>query len=230
MQTYKEMQDELIWRIQSAANSTRYPLTRIKLLITDAHQWATTLYIWDALVKARMCDSGVFEYYDYPDDFRDGTIIRLELNNEKYDRKNYEDYLDWQRNNPGDTKKIFASFGRQYFITPTPTAVGSSNISIWGAIQAPALVGDTDKTVFSMNNDTGNEAIVRKALAAACTKTNPNLATKEEQAATDLLEKLYEKQERTKNRDQRLEHPRFIVPDMFARRSRFTSPIHNFNR
>lgn len=224
------MQDELIWRLQSAANSTRYPLARIKLLITDAHQWATTLHIWDALVRAKMCDSGVFEYYDYPTDFRDGTIIRLELNNEKYERKNFEDYLDWQRNNPTDTKKIFANFGRQYFINPTPAAVGVSNITIWGAIQAPTLSGDNDKTIFSMNNDTGNEAIVRKALSVACTKTNPNLASKEEEGANALLEKLFVAQERTKQRDQRLEHPRFIVGDMFAPRSRTTSPVANFNR
>lgn len=229
MQTYKEMQDELVWRIQSARNSTRFATARIKLLITDAHQWATTLYIWDALVRARIANSEVSEYFDYPPDFRDDTIMRLEMDGEPYARKNFEDFLDWKHNNPNDTTKIFANFGRQYFIFPAPTAIGVGNITIWGAIQAPALSGDDDKTIFSMNNDSGNEAIVKKAFSVSCLKTNPNLSTKEEQGSMILLDNLFTKQQKNKQRDQRLDHVHFVVPDLFAP-GRGSSPVANFNR
>lgn len=220
MQTFKEMQDELIWRIKAAKNSTLYPTSRIKSLLTDSYQWATTMFIWDGLVRAKDTDSEIFEYYDYPTDFRDNSIIRLIYNDEEYERKNFEDYLDYKKQNPTSTKKIFANFGRQFFIFPTPAVAGNDLITVWGAIQAPTLINDADLTIFSTSNSVGNEAIVQKAFSVSCLRSNPNLSSKEETSALGKLNVLFTKQQKEKQRDQRLDHPSLSVSDMFGSANR----------
>lgn len=212
--TYLEMQTELAARLMVASNSTTFSATRLGELLNNANQWATQMFIWLELVRGRMTNSkSGYEYYDYPSDFRTGTIIRLEVDNEPYERKNFEDYLDFKKNNPGSQEKIFAHYGRQYFIYPTPTANGTNNISVWGAIQAPALTQNTDTTIFSSQNMSGNEAIIKKAFSVAIKRIDSNLSTKEEQEGLGLLAVLNKKQWEAYQRDKRIQHPRFDVPD-----------------
>lgn len=217
MDTYTELQTELTTRLQAADNSTLYPSSRIQTLIKDGHIWATTVFIWNELVRGRKTNSvATQDYYDYPEDFRTGTIIRLTVDDLPYDRKNFEDYLEYKRNNPTSTKRLFANFGRQYFITPTPSSSGVNNIKIWGAIQAPQLSGGTDKTIFSGNNSEGNEAIVKKAFSVAIKRLDPSLSQQEEKDAAGILAVLFDKQQKSTQRDQRIQHPFFNVPDFFA--------------
>lgn len=217
MQTYGEMQSELVSRLQVANNSTLFPTSRIQTLIKDAHLWATSLYIWLDLVRAKTTSTrSGHEYYDYPTEFRTDTIVMIEIDGEEYDRKNFEDFRDYRRNNATSKKKIYSNYGRQFFISPIPTVDGSNNMDVWGAIQAPQLTLSTDYTIFSRNNDSGNEAIVKKAQAVAVEPKDPNKAAKLETDAIGLLTLIFQKQQNTLQRDQRIQHPQFDVPDFFA--------------
>lgn len=227
MQTYLEMRTELQSRLGVSSNSSKYPSSRIQQLIKDSHMWATSLFIWDPLVKARKTSSVINqEYYDYPSDFRTNTIIELELDGTEYDRKNYETYKDYKRNHPNSTDtKIFANFGRQYFIFPIPTVANSNTLVVWGAIQATQLSADGDTTIFSLSDEQGNEAIVQKALAVA--KNEPGGA--DEKSAIAILTNMFDKQQKAKQNDQIIERPRFNVPDFFAEEGVVTD-VANFTR
>lgn len=217
MTTRQELENELISRLQVSSNSTLYPATRITSLIKNAYIWATQFAIWHDLVRAYYTDTTAnYEYYDYPSNFRSESIIRLEVDDIEYKRKNYEDYLRFKKDNPNSTKKMFSSFGRQFFISPTPTTTGSGNLTVWGAIQADALTDSTSVPIFSYNKEEANEAVIKKALAVALVRSDANLAKTEEIDAVTILTKLSLDEAKNTQRNQRLSHPMFEIPDYFG--------------
>lgn len=224
--TRADLENELRSRLQIASNSTLFPTSRITSIIKDAYMWATQLVIWHDLVRGRKTNSiAGHDYYDYPEDFRSESIIRMEIDDVEYTRKNFEDFLDYMRNNPTSTKKMFASFGRQFFINPASTSNGTDNIVVWGAIQAPELTNSTDVSIFSYNKDTANEAVVKKGLSVAISRTDKNSAKLEETEAIAILLKLSADEQANTQRNQRLNHPMFNVPDFYGKG---TAIIGNF--
>ena len=78
MDTRTEMETELVAQLQVASNSSLFPSTRITSLIQNAYKWATNLFIWTDLVKAKTTSTGTNqEYYDFPEEFRSNTVVRL---------------------------------------------------------------------------------------------------------------------------------------------------------
>jgi len=229
MITRADLEAELLEQLLVADNSTLYPSTRLTSLVQNAYIWATQLVIWHDLVRAVYTSSvATINYYDYPDEFRSESIVRLEVAGEKSARKNFEDYLDFKNRNPTSTKRIFASFGRQYFISPTPLA-NNLEITLWGAVQADALALSTTKTIFSDNKQDGNEAVVRKAFSVAIKRSDPNLSKSEEQEAMVLLLRLAKAENDNTQRNQRLNHPMFNVPDFLGNSLGLSSSIGRFD-
>lgn len=228
MRTRSDMETELLARLQVANNSSLYPAARLTTLIQNAYTWATTTWVWTDLVNGKYTSSiANNEYYDYPDSFRSNTIMRLELDNVSYKRKSFEDYLDYKENNIDSDYKMFASYGRYYFIHPTPKTNGTNNITVWGALMADDLTTSSSITIFSDNKEEGNEAIVKKALSVALTRVDKNLAITEEKEAISILSKLYLDEKAATQRDQRIQHPKFAIPDYYA--NRYKTTYGNFN-
>jgi len=229
MQTRQEMETELSAQLQSANNSNMFPSSRITTLIQNAYRWATTLYIWNALVKGKTTSTQAnHEYYDYPEELRNDTIMRLTIDGVPYARKNFEDYLQYKYNHPNGTLKMFANFGRQFFVHPTPTTTGSSNLDVWGAVDADELSSSSSTTIFSTSREDANEAVVRKALSVAIKRTDQKLSESEEKAAIAILAKYNLEEQKSRQRDQRIEHPKFNVPNFFPD-GHSSSPIGAFN-
>lgn len=217
MITREDMEDELTSQLQVAANSSLFTSARKTSLIQNAYEWATNMFVWPDLVKAKTGSTKAnYEYYDYPSEFRSNTIMRLVIDSNSYDRKNYEDYLQYKEDNSTTTKKMFSSYGRFFFVNPTPSSNGSGNMDIWGAVQADSLDDSTDTTIFSYNNPEGNEAIVQRAFGVALKRINPQQSKDEVEAAIATLAKLNADQWKATQRDQRLDHPKFDVPNYFG--------------
>lgn len=230
MTTRSDLESELTSRLQVASNSTLFPSARITSLIKNAYMWATQLFVWHDLVRALKTNTvASAEYYEYPDEFRSESIIRLEIDDVEYKRKNFEDYLAYKRANTTTTKKMFASFGRQFFINPTPSSTGTTyNMSVWGAIQADELTASSSVPIFSKNKQEGNEAVVKKALSVALFRSSPQVAREEEAGAILILSKLSMDEQRNTQRNKRLDHPMLNVPDFFGGNNS-TSPTGSFN-
>jgi len=215
MQTLDDMTEKLTDDLMAAASSTLYTADRKKKAIQYAHLWATGLYSWTELRRGRRANSIIaHEYYDYPADFRTDTLGEfLYFNGVPYRRKAWNDYLEHQRKNPSSTKRIFADYGRQYFIFPIPMVVAP--IDLWGQIQAPQIVNPTDKTIFSLHDDTGNEAIVRKALSDLIKRIDRDLSDSEEKGAVTLLSIIWDKVQKRQQTAQTMNRPMFNVPNFF---------------
>ena len=152
--------------------------------------------------------------------------MRLEMDGKPYPRKNFEDYLEYKYNNSTSTEKMFANFARQYFIWPVPTADGTNNITIWGAVQATALTDAISETIFTGNKEDCNLAVVGLAFAMAMKRIDKSLAETEEKSAIAVLSRFNSIEQSATQRDQRIEHPKFNVPDYFSGRGGST-PIGN---
>jgi hypothetical protein len=228
MDTREDLEQELLSQLMAADNSSIYPAARLTQLIKNAYKWATNLFIWNDLVRAK-CTGTIAgnDYYDYPAEFRSDTIIRVEIDGEPYDQINFEDFLQFRKDEPNSTEKLFANFGRQLFIFPTPTVTGDGNMDLWGAIQADDLVNSSTVSIFSGNKDSANESVVRKAFSVAVKRTDSALAKTEENGATAELSRLNQVEVKGRQRQKRKAHPMLNVPDFFAQSG---SAIGNFFR
>lgn len=240
MQTRGEIETEVIERAMIANNSTMFPASRVTQVVQDASLWAGSLYFWPILYRSRIFSSKpntqslAYDYYDYPVDFLTNSISRIYINGEKYDKKAFQDFLDYVDNviagsiPPDSTKRYFAEFGRQFFVYPTVTAAGSSDGIVWGNIQAPALGSSSQITIFSLWDDSGNEAICKKALSVLMERIDSGFAMTQKQEAIQLLQVMWGKVTTELQRSQRLNHPFFQVYDMFGSGGGI-STIGNFN-
>lgn len=195
-----------------ADNSTLYPTTRLQQLIQDSYYKCSSLHEWPSLVRAKTTTTTTDEYYDYPDEFRDESIVRLIINGKRYSKKNYEDFMDYKI----DQASYLNPFTAGYVV------------DVYGCIQPEAFVTNNDLTIFSLSDDSGNEAVVKKALSVALAKSDPNTSILEENGANTLLDTMWNKIKKRQQREERLNHPFFVVPDFFGRQSPFitTQPTY----
>lgn len=236
LQSRTDLEAELVQRIMTANNSTIFGSARITELIQQAEHWATTLHPWPSLSRARLTNSvNAQDSYDYPIDFLTDTISRVYVDNNRYLKKDFQDFRDYVDNalnpptgGPDPTKRYFADYGRQFFLWPVPGTNGTNNIVAWGNIQSAGLPNPDFLTIFSQWSDMGNEAIVQKALSVALSRLESQIAGAAEQKAIALLGVLWKRVTDNLQKNQRLNHPFFAVPDLFGVGSG-QSTIGNFN-
>lgn len=245
MQTRSEIETETLARAAISNNSTQFPASRVTEITKQSSQWAGTLFFWPSLFKSRYFSSKPvaqsstpiqplnYDYYDYPTDFLTGSISRLYIANQKYEKKAFQDFVDYvDQVNEGavasdPTKRYFAEFGRQFFVYPGVSSAGTNDGLIWGNIQPPDLTDSTTKTIFSQWDDSGNEAIVKKNLSVLMERLDKTFADTQKAEAIQLLQLIWAKVVTENQKNQRLQHARFTVPDLFAG-GNGTSPIGNF--
>jgi hypothetical protein len=221
MQTRAELETELQLQLQSAANSSLFPSTRLTSLIKNAYKEATTLFKWVSLARAKTTSTTALGasddvcYYDYPEEFRTNTVFRVQIDTKEYNRKGFESFLDYRNRNSNPTTRIFANYQRFIFVSPD-TVVRTNNMDIWGIIQAPELSLSTSETIFSKNAEEGNFAIVSLALAIAVKKINAKLSAQERGNALAILAKMNIDEWDEYARDQQIDTPQFEVPDFFS--------------
>lgn len=167
---YEAVQDDL----NVVDESPLYPVARVKRAVNRAYFKVSGLFRWPGLEHAKKTSTQKDqEYYDYPQDFRDDSIFRVEVDGNQYGEDpdgspmRFEDYLEWRANddNDGSTDKKWANQKRRFFIYPVPTSAGSYNISVWGYRVPDELDADGDTTIFSYSMPELNEAIILEAEA-----------------------------------------------------------------
>jgi len=240
MITRQDIENELVARVMLAGNSTLLSSARVTQLVQDANLWAGTLHFWPPLFRSRIFSSKpntqslAYDYYDYPTDFLTGSISRLYIANNKYEKKAFNDFLDYVDNAvagsvpPNTSNRIFAEFSRQFFVYPRVSVAGTNDGLVWGNIQPLQLSSSSSNTIFSLWNDSGNEAILKKALSVALERLDPQFAAVQKAEAVQLLNVIWKKIVDEAQRSQRLNHPFLDVPDMYNS-GLTTSNIGNFN-
>lgn len=232
---------DIIQAVQSDLNildeAPLFPLATVKKAVGRAYVKASSLFRWSGTESAKKTSTqSNLEYYDYPSDFRDDSIWRLEVDDEQYGEDpdgspmKFEDYLIWRRDtaNANSTSKKWATQKRRIFIYPVPTSVGSNNISAWGQRVPEALSADGDVTIFSYSMPEGNEAIVLEAVALLKSKGEEEKSG--EFRSTEAKQILVVAWNKVKQEQAKFEkvQPFLNVSDMYGRRSTKETIIGNF--
>ncbi len=146
--------------------SSLFPPATIDLSINRAYRKIGAMFRWeetkDALKTSALANH---EYYDYPINWRPNSIWKLTVDGVDYGNPlTFKDYqYEKENNDPSRLEKKWASYGKRYFVDPTPTADGDKNISIFGYKFVDTLTLDGDITIFSYSMPEINEAIVLEA-------------------------------------------------------------------
>lgn len=212
------MQSRLSYDLMAATSSTLYSTDRIKELLQSAHLWATGFFDWPELQRGRKTTLPAVldgeQYIDYPEDFRTDTLTEfIYVDGKPYRKKTWNDFQEHKRLNPTSTKRVFGDFGRQIFIFPYYTV--GVQVDMWGQIQAEQMTLSSDITIFSKRDETGNEAIVRKAFADAVRRSDSTLADSEEKNAIGLLTTIWNKVAGRQQYKQPLNKSMFNIPNFF---------------
>jgi len=233
---------EDIWEaVQSDLNITDesplYPLATVKNAVNRAYIKSAGLFRWPGTEDAKMTSTQAnLEYYDYPQNWRDDSIWRIEVDGVQYGEDpdgsplRFEDYLAWRADsdNANSTEKKWSTQKRRYFIYPVPTTAGNNNISVWGQRMVDELVNASDTTIFSYHMPECNEAVALEAEAILKSQgeqeeTGEFRSTQAKQILLVAWNKI--RQDQTKYEKNQ---PFFDVPDYFSGRSTKEDIIGNF--
>jgi len=209
---------EITNRLGTTVGSTFFTQAKIKTTAIDAYNWATALYQWPQLETAKTTTTVASQYYyDYPEGFQIDSIMRVVVDDDLYEIKNFDDFLTYKYSDTVDADAYYASdYGQQIFIYPTPT-VNGLNIHIFGLKVATPLVENTDETIFTHEGIMGNEAVVKKSLGVLLPEANRKQEGQAEEAeALAILSNMYSKILKRQAKYQRLDKQMFDVPDYWG--------------
>ncbi len=240
MITVIDMTTEISARLMIANNSTQFSAARILKTVQDAYLWAGSLFFWPSLSRSRIfsttpnTQSLNYDYYDYPVDFLTNSVSRLYIANKKYEKKSFQSFLDYVDQSidgstpPDANKRYFAEFGRQFFVWPKASSAGTNDGLVWGNIQPLMISNPTDQTIFSLWDDSGNEAIIKKAMSVLMERVDSGFAGEQKQEAVQLLTLIWTKIVTELQRSTQLNRPFLSTYDYYGNQFG-TSSIGNFN-
>ncbi len=157
--TFKEKQDAILNDFSATSIDAFFTPTIIKSYINRQERRVAGLYPWPHTKTAEMRDSEANqEWYNYPEDWVQDSIYRIEFNNLKYHPTDFDDYQDFKIDK--DTyENRYANFENKFFLDPKPTAAISNGISLWGHKLPANMVNDADIGPFSEDPEIEEEII-----------------------------------------------------------------------
>jgi len=190
-----EIRDEVLVRLGSGTTIAYYTDTIIKNWINQSHKWAGSQHRWPFTEgKETTTYSSSTEEYDYPEDWRSDSIRLLQVGGKRLDKINFNDYQAYIEDTTSGTDRIYSDFARRYFINVNSDVSGT--ITVWGQF-TPADMDITDEsltTVFSGNEEEGNDAIIEQVLSYAMLKEKkPQEAQLHHKRAQEILETVWER-------------------------------------
>jgi len=213
---FGELKAELRARLSIATGNSFWTDEMLGEWINQANRWACTYKYWPFTEKAKYTVSRAnARYYDYPPTFRTDSIRRLEIDGTEYEKKRYEDFMKYIKENPNGTDKIFSDFERFYFIHPVVKEDGKE-IVVWGQEKPKKLENDEDTTPFSEGEEDGEEAIIKRALMIALQKAKKYTEAQiQKEEAKEILEQIWSRIKEEQALYQTKDRPFFDVPQFF---------------
>lgn len=233
--------EDIILAVQSDLNindsSPLIPLATVKSAINRAYIKSAGLFRWSGTEDAKKTSTQANqEYYDYPQNWRDNSIWRIEVDGNQYGETpdgspmKFEDYLIWRNdtNNANSTKKKWANQKRRYFIYPVPTSAGDYNISVWGQKVVDSLTENSDVTIFSYSQPECNEAILLEAEAILKSQVEEDEPSEFRSAQAKQILVLAWNNIQQEQMKYEKDQPFFDVPDFFSNKNTKENTIGNF--
>ena len=204
------MQQEVRDRLTILSTSTLITITMIKKWLNMAKDWSLVFFAWPFLQKLSTDLVDATGTYAYPSLIRTKSIYLITVNGERYVKINYEDYLKYLEDYSTGDDRVWAEFDRDIYINGNACSVGET-INMYGQEAVADLSGDTDVTPFDAAEPSGDEAIIRRAVAVGMKKIGglDAEALIEEREAKEILDTIWARIQEAKPREIRKGRPLF---------------------
>ena len=191
---FSTQQTEVRDRLTILSTSTLITTTMIKRWLNMAKDWAMNYKPWPFLQKLSTDLIDATGKYPYPTGIRTKSVYLITVNGKRYVKIAYEDYLKYLEDYSTGTDKVWAEFDRDIYINGNACSVGET-INIYGYEKVTDLSADADVTPFDAAEPSGDEAIIRRAVAIGMRKIGglDNQAIVEEREAKELLETIWQR-------------------------------------
>lgn|SRR3990167_9928910 len=192
------IRDEILVRTGKSTTSGWVSDTNLKNWIDQSHKWTAGYKPWPftegrlsttfATGTGTNSDEWFFEGYK-ADSFRVMTIGGKRLR-----KLNFDDYLIFREEQPTGDDRVYSDRGNLVYINP--------NIDLSGTVTAygqytPASFDITDETletVFTANNDDGNQAVIEEAIGYARKRDGDSQGSANQHLiAKNILDELWQK-------------------------------------
>ena len=134
------------------------------------------------------------ETYNYPTNMKSDSLRYLTVNDKRYEKLTFEDYLTYKEDYPSGTDRVYSDRNRTIYINVLATDFTNS-IVCYGQVEVTgAIDSTTSSTVFTTAEPEGDEAIVKLAYAKALGSDkikDPSRAIKERAEAFQILDDIW---------------------------------------
>jgi len=194
LNTITDLQDEILVRLEKGtATSGLYTDTILNDWINQSHRWASGYRPWP-WTEGKVSTTLALDDQDaqnYPEAWKSDSIRIVQIGGKRYQKLNFEDWLIFREDRPDDDERVYSDFSRRLFINPNEA---SGTLTVYGQF-TPARIDVTDNTaltIFSNNEDEGNEAMLFEMLAYAKTREGkPKEAEYWHRRAIELLDSIW---------------------------------------
>ena len=139
--------------------------------VRQAHNWAVNYKKWpfsEGRVSTTWA-SGVtnedgYTTFEYPEGWKSDSIRLLTVDGKRVDKKQFQEFQKYLQDYSTATDRIVTDFARRIYVNPRIDISGT--LTAWG--QYTPVIDPTDQTattVFSYNDEEGNNAIVEMMLS-----------------------------------------------------------------
>lgn len=202
--TFANMKIDLRDRLTILSTSTLITTTMLARWLNQAKDICLVSYRWPFLQKKSTDLIDATGTYSYPSGIRTKSIYLITVDGERYVKIAYEDYLKYLEEYSTGKDRVWAEFDRDVYINGNACSVGET-INMYGYEKVADLSSDSDTTPFDAAEPSGDEAIIRRAVAVGMRKIGglDNEALIEEREAKEILETIWARIQEAKPREVR---------------------------
>jgi hypothetical protein len=216
-----EVRDELSMLSTDVAITT----TMIKRWLNMGKDWALAYKRWPFLeVKGTdLIDST--GAYPYPTLMKTKSAYLVRVNSKRFVKIRYEDYLAYLEDDSDGDDKVWAEFDRTIYINGNACTVGQA-VEIYGIEGVADMSADANTTPFSDAEPSGDEAVIKFAVAKGLKKVGGSTADANNlmAEARDILERIWDRLMEAAPREQLKTTPLFKRIDILDGTTRDTDP------
>lgn len=169
--TIADIQGEVLVRSNRATTDSFITDAMLNDWVRQANNWATTFKKWpfsEGRVSTTWA-SGVtsedgYTVFEYPEGWKSDAIRLLTVGGKRVEKKQFNEFQKYLEDVSGATDRIFTDFARRIYVNPRIDVSGT--VTAWG--QYSPVIDPTDQTattVFSYNDEDGNEAMVLQMIS-----------------------------------------------------------------
>ena len=192
--TFAQIYAEVLNRLEASSDTTYITTIMVKLWVNMAYHWVLSFKKWPHLEELGTDAIDATGKYAYPTRMKTKSAYLITVDDKRYRKIRYEDYLAYLEDESTGTDKVWAEFDNYIYINGNACDVDDV-VNIYGQVEVADMTDDATTTVFNGVEPSVEEAIIRRATATGIAKygNDKSEAISEENSAKDLANNVFDR-------------------------------------